>query len=123
MAGQFRQLQHDLADRKNFAAEIAHDPFRDVSGDGLLAGLRGKDVLLVFVESYGRAALEDPAISPGVKDALKAGTGELESAGFSARSAFLTSPTSGRGQLAGPLHPAVRALGGQPAAVQPAPDH
>lgn len=95
VAGQLRQLQHDLADRKDFAAQIAHDPLPDARGDGLLEGLRGKDVMLVFVESYGRAALEDPAISPGVKAVLKAGTGDLAAAGFSARSAFLTSPTLG----------------------------
>ena len=32
---------------------------------GLLAGLRGKDVLLVFVESYGRVAVQDTSYSAG----------------------------------------------------------
>ena len=39
----------------------------------LLAGLRGKDVLFVFVESYGRVAVEDPTISPGVNAVLDEG--------------------------------------------------
>lgn len=95
VSAQLRQLQHNLADRKDFAAQIAHEPFHDFSGDGLLEGLRGKDVMLVFVESYGRAALEDPVISPGVKAVLAAGSRELEAVGFSARSAFLTSPALG----------------------------
>ncbi|WP_207797150.1 CDP-alcohol phosphatidyltransferase family protein [Arthrobacter glacialis] len=95
VSGQLRQLQLDLADRKDFAAQIILDPLDDGPRDGLLEGLRGKDVMLVFVESYGRSALSDPAISPGVKAVLKAGTKELEAAGFSSLSAFLTSPTFG----------------------------
>ena len=61
---------------------------------GLLAGLQGKDVLVVFVESYGRVALEDPAF-PGVTAALDRATTGLGAAGFSGRSAYLTSPTFG----------------------------
>ena len=38
----------------------------DAPAADLLTGLRGKDVLVVFVESYGRVALEDPACPPGV---------------------------------------------------------
>ena len=38
-------------------------------------------------------------------------------AGFASRSGFLTSPTSGGRQLAGPLHPAVRPVDRQPAAL------
>lgn len=114
VAGQVRQLQRDLADRGAFAAEIAHDPIfgagtgaagpvspgglpAGVAQDpgGLLSGLLGKDVLLVFVESYGRSAVEGSSFSPGIKDALTAGTARLEAAGFASRSAFLSSPTLG----------------------------
>ena len=38
------------------------DPFRYTPGDELLTGLRGKDVVLAFVESYGRVAVEDPRV-------------------------------------------------------------
>jgi hypothetical protein len=51
----------------------------------------------VFVESYGRVALEGSTFSPGVDAVLDAGTGQLEGAGYSLRSAFLTSPTFGAG--------------------------
>jgi hypothetical protein len=71
----------------------ADDAFATVPDGALLTGLRGKDVLLVFVESYGRVAIEDSAISPGVIDVLTRGTDSLRAAGFSSRSAFLTSPT------------------------------
>jgi phosphatidylglycerophosphate synthase len=84
-----------LADRAAFAREIAHDRFRTTPGNRLLTALRGKDVLLVFVESYGRVALQDSSISPGVHAVLDRGTAQLRAAGFSSRSAFLTSPTFG----------------------------
>jgi hypothetical protein len=61
----------------------------------MLTALRGKDVLLVFVESYGRVAVQDSAFSPVVDDVLHRGTDQLRGAGFDSRSAFLTSPTFG----------------------------
>ena len=71
----------------------ADDAFATATGRELLTGLRGKDVLIVFVESYGRVAVEDPAISPEVNGVLTRGTDSLRAAGFSSRSAFLNSPT------------------------------
>ena len=71
----------------------ANDAFARAPGAELLTGLRGKDVLIVFVESYGRVALEDPTVSPKVHEVLTRGTDTLRAAGFSSRSAFLTSPT------------------------------
>jgi hypothetical protein len=98
---QVNQLRADLADRKVFARQIAADEYAGraagPAAGGLLDGLRGKDVLLVFVESYGRVALEGSTFSPGVDAVLDAGTGQLEGAGYSLRSAFLTSPTFGAG--------------------------
>ena len=63
--------------------------------DDLLTGLRGKDVIIAFVESYGRVAVQGSAFSPQVDAVLDAGTSQLRAAGFSSRSAFLTSPTFG----------------------------
>lgn len=62
---------------------------------GLLAGLRGKDVIVAFVESYGRIAVQDSTKAPGVDATLDAGTRALTQAGFLAQSAFLHSPTFG----------------------------
>lgn len=92
---QLHQVHHDFADRKAFAAEIADDSLRDTADDRLLAALRGKDVILAFVESYGRVAVQGSSIAPGVDAVLDAGTRRLHAGGFSARSAFLTSPTFG----------------------------
>ena len=84
-----------LEDRAALAREIAHDRFRATPGNRLLTGLRGKDVLLVFVESYGRVAVQGSSFSPRVDAVLDRGTAQLRAAGFSSRSAFLTSPTFG----------------------------
>ncbi len=84
-----------LQDRAALAREIADDRFRATPGNRLLTGLRGKDVLLVFVESYGRVALEGSSFSHSVDAVLERGAVQLGAAGFSSRSAFLTSPTFG----------------------------
>jgi hypothetical protein len=84
-----------LADHTLLAKQIADDRYASTPADRLLTGLRGKDVLLVFVESYGRVAVQDSSFSPQVGKVLEQGDAQLRSAGFSARSAFLTSPTFG----------------------------
>jgi phosphatidylglycerophosphate synthase len=65
------------------------------AANSLLTALRGKDVIIAFVESYGRVAVQGSTFSPGVDAVLDAGTAQLGQAGFSAKSAFLTSPTFG----------------------------
>ena len=84
-----------LHDEQEFRLATKQDPMRDVPGDQLLRGLRGKDVLLVFVESYGRTAVQGSSFSPGVDAVLADGDRQLAGAGFHSRSAFLTSPTFG----------------------------
>ncbi|MCW3816927.1 sulfatase [Micromonospora sp. DR5-3] len=93
-AGQFRA---GLRDRVAFAREASVDAYRDVPGDRLLTGLRGKDVLVAFVESYGRDAVEAPGLAPGVNAVLDDGYRRLRAAGYDARSGFLRSPTFGGG--------------------------
>jgi hypothetical protein len=90
-------VRSDLRDQARFNAEIQHDRFRTTLGDSSLSGLRGKDVLLVFVESYGKLAVEGSSFSPGVDAVLDAGTRALGADGFSARSGWLTSSTFGGG--------------------------
>jgi hypothetical protein len=91
------QVPAGLHDQKVFAKEAAVDAFRDTPGDQLLTGLRGKDVIVAFVESYGRDAVEDPQLAPQVDAVLQAGTKSLQAAGFGSRSGFLTSTTLGSG--------------------------
>ena len=93
--GQVSRIPSVLRDQREFARGAEEDPFRGVAGEDLLTGLRGKDVLFVFVESYGRVAVEGSSFSPGVDAALASGTEQLNRAGFSSRSGYLTSPTFG----------------------------
>ncbi|MFC6022016.1 sulfatase-like hydrolase/transferase [Plantactinospora solaniradicis] len=95
--GRVNQARAALRDQQEYARQAAIDAFRDVPGDQLLTGLRGKDVLLVFIESYGRDAVESPGLAPQIGAVLDAGTRRLGAAGFSSRSAFLTSPTTSSG--------------------------
>ncbi|MGY0007242.1 sulfatase, partial [Micromonospora sp. I033] len=97
VASHVGQVRAGLRDRAAFAGEVTADAYRDVPGDRLLTGLRGKDVLVTFVESYGRDAVEDPALAPGVNAVLDDGYRRLRAAGYDARSGFLTSPTFGGG--------------------------
>lgn len=90
-----RRVPEDLADRAAFARDIAADRYARVPAADLLVGLRGKDVLVVFVESYGRVALDDPALAPVVRPALAEAQARLAAAGYATRSTWLRSPTFG----------------------------
>jgi hypothetical protein len=92
-----RQVRQGLGDGKAFAAQAAVDDYRYTPGNKLLTALRGKDVLFVFVESYGRVAIEDSDSAPKVDPLLDDWTERLDAQGFQSRSAFLTSPTYGGG--------------------------
>ena len=59
-------VQSGLAAQRNLAREIPRDRFASTPGDRLLTGLRGKDVLLLFVESYGQVAVQGSSFSPRV---------------------------------------------------------
>jgi hypothetical protein len=91
------EARASLQDRQTFAAQAAIDPFRNASGNQLLTSLRGKDVIVAYVESYGRVAIEDPELAPQVGAVLDAGNRRLRAAGFDSRSALLTSSTAGGG--------------------------
>jgi hypothetical protein len=91
---QVRIAQAAVRDQRQFDAATT-DPYADLPTDRLLTGLRGKDVLVVFVESYGQVAVQGTTFSPGVDAVLRSGTTQLAQAGYSARSAFLDSPTFG----------------------------
>ena len=95
LVSQVNAVQGDIEDHAIFAREIKHDPLAATPGNQLLNGLRGKDVLLLFVESYGKVAVQGTSIAPGVDSVLASGDKRLAAAGFSARSAWMTSPTFG----------------------------
>ncbi len=90
-------VRAEVHDEGVFAKQIKHDTFRDTPTNQLLTALRGKDVLLVFAESFGRVAIEESSFAPEVNEALTAGDKRLASAGFHSRSGFLISSTFGGG--------------------------
>ncbi|MEU1007475.1 sulfatase [Streptomyces sp. NPDC005890] len=97
VADRVQQVRTSLADARVFRRQAAHDAFAHTPPGRLLTGLRGKDVLVTFVESYGRTALEDPAVAPRIGAVLDEGTAALRTAGFRARSGWLRSPVTGGG--------------------------
>ncbi|HEY7176305.1 MAG TPA: sulfatase, partial [Micromonosporaceae bacterium] len=93
---QVRDGNASVRDQQRFEQDIhAADAYAHVPASNLLTELRGKDVLIVFVESYGQVAVQGTTFSPGVDAVLQSGNAQLAQAGFSARSAWLTSPTFG----------------------------
>lgn len=97
LGNRVEQVRAGLRDARVFEEQAAVDAFAGTPPDRLLTGLRGKDVLFTFIESYGRVAIDDPAMAGPVGAVLAEGTGRLESAGFSSRSGWLTSPVTGAG--------------------------
>jgi hypothetical protein len=91
------KVPQDIADRKTFEREVKVDAFRDMPDAQLLNALRGKDVVISFVESYGRDAVENSEFNAPVLAQLKADDAKLATKGFTARSGFLTSSTAGGG--------------------------
>ncbi len=89
------QVYAGIKDQQAFEKTATVDAFRDTAGSDLLTGLRGKDVVFVFVESYGQVAVQGSAFSPQVDSVLDTGTGRLRADGYSVKSGFLTSPTFG----------------------------
>jgi hypothetical protein len=91
-----RATQAALSDQRHFAQLIdSPDPETSVPASDLLTGLRGKDVIIAFVESYGQTAIQGTSSSPGVDAFLRRSTASLARAGWSTQSAWLTAPSFG----------------------------
>ncbi|MDQ0935365.1 sulfatase [Streptomyces turgidiscabies] len=97
LTNRVQYVREGLGDADVFDRQLRVDAFADTPSDQLLTGLRGKDVLFTFIESYGRVAIDDPAMAPEIDATLKEGDARLRSAGFAARSGWLTSPVTGAG--------------------------
>ena len=93
-----RAVRDDFRSEAQFKALLARkDPYNSTPRGRLLKGLRGKDVLLVYVESYGQLAVQGTSFSPPVDEVVNAGARQLGADGFSARSGWITSSTFGGG--------------------------
>src|SRR5215831_4983412 len=93
---QVRAAQAALSDQRHFAhLVVSSDPEASVPASDLLSGLRGKDVVIAFVESYGQSAIEGTSWSPGIDAFLRSSSASLAREGWSTQSAWLTAPNFG----------------------------
>ena len=97
LSNRVKYVREGLGDADVFKKQLTVDAFAKTPPNQLLTGLRGKDVLFTFIESYGRVALDDPTMAPEMDKTLTAGDARLKAAGFSSRSAWLRSPVTGAG--------------------------
>jgi phosphatidylglycerophosphate synthase len=96
MVAEVRGTQAALRDQRLFEQAVrGSDPEASVPVSDLLTGLRGKDVIIAFVESYGQVAVQGTSFSAGVDAVLRQGTASLARAGWSSQSAWITSPGFG----------------------------
>ena len=89
------QTLTDLEDLAVFNQQVSADPYATVPDDQLLSKLKGKDVLVVFIESYGRTVLDKKSYADHVRPVLEQANQQLTQQGFLTQSAYITSPTYG----------------------------
>jgi phosphatidylglycerophosphate synthase len=93
---QVRDTQIALRDQRRFEQVLrGSDPEASVPAADLLTGLRGKDVIIAFVESYGQVAVQGTSFSAGIDAVLRQSTASLAGAGWSTQSAWVTAPGFG----------------------------
>ncbi|MEM7642915.1 MAG: sulfatase-like hydrolase/transferase [Pseudomonadota bacterium] len=80
----------DLAD---FRQAADRDSWADA--DGVFDLLDGRDVLIVFLESYGRASFDNPLYADSHVPQLRDAQAALDAQGLAMRSLWLTSPIQG----------------------------
>ncbi|MGV9240134.1 sulfatase [Streptomyces nigra] len=97
LSNRVQYVRDGLGDAEVFEKQLAVDAYAKTPSDQLLTGLRGKDVMFTFIESYGRVAIDDPKMGPKIDATLREGDARLKAAGFSARSGWLKSPVTGAG--------------------------
>lgn len=85
-------VRDTLADLRAFNDLARADPF---AARGDLLDRIDRDVLVVFVESYGRTSMDTPFYAQQHRPLLERATQDLRDAGLAMQSAYLTSPTRG----------------------------
>jgi hypothetical protein len=93
---QVRVTQAAFRDQRLFEQAIhSSDSEATIPAPDLLTGLRGKDVIIAFVESYGEVSVRDTTFSRGIDAVLRPADASLARAGWSTRSAWVTAPGYG----------------------------
>ncbi len=84
-----------LADLEEFRRLAAQDPFLDLPPEAVLDRIGATDVLVVYVESYGRSSFDNPLYAPTHTATLAEFEARLQAEGLEMRSAFLTAAMVG----------------------------
>lgn len=87
-----QMIRTTLAELAVFRTSAALDPYAAQTG---LLDLIDRDVIVVFIESYGRTSIDTPFYSDLHRATLAAGEARLEARGLAMASGYLASPTSG----------------------------
>lgn len=87
------EMQATAADLAQFRRKAQSDPM--LQAQGLLDKLEGRDVLLIWIESYGRASFDNPLYAQTHQQTLRSAEAAIRETGMSMRSGWLTSPTAG----------------------------
>ncbi|WP_171180907.1 sulfatase-like hydrolase/transferase [Ruegeria sp. HKCCD8929] len=87
------EVEQTATELARFAAEAQYDTYPDAAG--LLNALEGRDVILIWIESYGRASFDNPLYAPTHLETLRVAEAEIAQSGMAIKSGWLTSPTSG----------------------------
>ncbi|WP_088916665.1 sulfatase [Granulosicoccus antarcticus] len=87
-------LQRSIADQRTFTGELGLDNVMNVATP-TFGALAGRDVILVFVESYGRGYLDAERFSATAHSRLAKSESTLSESGLSVKSSWLTSPVRG----------------------------
>lgn len=90
-----RDILATVMDIRAFKRQLENTNNQIHAHENVLSFLQGKDVLVIFVESYGRTVLDNPEYAPHIRPLLERTNKTFEAKGFMARSGFLTSPTVG----------------------------
>lgn len=81
-----------LAGLRAFRTAAARDPYAEAAG---LFDAVDRDVIVIFIESYGRTSFDTPDYADLHRETLARYEARLSDLGVSMRSGFLTSPTQG----------------------------
>ncbi len=96
VVAQVRSTQAAIREQHRFEQILrSSDPEAHIPTSDLLTGLRGKNVVIAFVESYGKVAVRGTSFSPGIDALLRLRAAALARADWSARSAWIVSPGFG----------------------------
>jgi len=89
-----KAMSRSIADQNAFVEELANDPL-DALPEPRFAALDGRDLIVMFVESYGRSFIDDEDLGIVARNRLAAIGARTDEAGLHVKSAWVESPIRG----------------------------